>query len=212
MIKVAVDKGSLLSTREQITLLMLSAKKRKRMLQQLNRHLVKQNRRNIRENKDPSGKPWVKRKASNKKMIRKLGKKMRSKADSDKGTLFFPGVAGTIASKQHHGGTESWTASKAKRVYGKPDFDAKPSRLQAKRLREQGYKKPGKGKKKRQAASLKWIIENMSSGQVGLITRLMKDQNSTTRWETTLPARQLLGAKPQDVAAFLSKQLKKDSR
>jgi phage virion morphogenesis protein len=212
MIKVGVNQGSLLSTREQINLLMLPANKRKRILQQLNRHLVKQNRRNMRENKDPSGKSWAKRKSGNKKVIRKLGKQMRSKADSNQATVFFPGVAGVIATQHHQGSTEKWTASKAKRVYGKPDFDAKPSRLQAKRLREQGYKKPGKGKKKPQAASLKWIIENMSSGQVGLITRLMKDKKSTTSWEIKLPERQLLGAKPKDVAEFLSMQLEKERR
>jgi phage gpG-like protein len=212
MINIGVQQQSLLSTQAQIKLMMLPANKRKRILQKLNRHLAKTNRRNIRENKDPSGKAWDKRKSGSKKMMRKLGKQLRTKADSNQGTLFFPGIAGDIATRQHNGVTEKWTASKAKKVYGKSDNDAKPSRAQAKRLRELGYKKSGKGKRKPKPASLKWIIENLSSGQVGLIIRMMKDKQSTTSWDTKLPARPLLGAKPQDVAEFLSKTLEKERR
>lgn len=212
MIRVSAQQKSFLSAQEQLQVMMLPAPKRKRIIQKLNRHLVKTNRQNIRANKDPDGKQWKARKSGSKKMMQKMAKQMRSKADSHQGTIFFPGIAGVIAAKQHHGFTEKWDAAKAEKVYGNGDQDGPPTRAQAKRLRELGYKKPGKKKRKPQSASLKWIIENLTSGQVGLIIRMMKDKQSKVNWETVSPARPLLGAKSEDVAESVSKSLKEERR
>jgi len=204
----------MLSVQQQLKLMTLHPKKRTRILGKLSRHLAKQNKKNIRENKDPNGRSWQGRASGSKKMMRKMSKQLKTKANSNEATLYFPGLAGTIASKHQHGATEKWNAAKARKVYsnGRTDYDEPSTRLQAKRLREIGYTIAAKRKGKRKKPTLKWINENMTMGHAGLIIRMMKNKKSQSSWEVKLPERQLLGAKSKDITNFLAAELEKEQR
>ena len=212
MIRISILERDILSVQQQLKLMMLHPKKRTRLLGKLGRHLAKQNKQNIRDNKDPDGRRWQQRKSGDKKMMRKMSKQLKTKANSKEATLYFPGVAGSIASKHQHGATEKWNASKAKKVYGTPDYDAPTTRLQAKRLRELGYTIAAKRKGKRKKPSLKWIVENLTQGQAGVIIRSLKDKAAQSSWEVKLPERQLLGAKQKDITNFIAAELEKEQR
>ncbi|MCJ8269340.1 MAG: phage virion morphogenesis protein [Psychrosphaera sp.] len=202
----------MLSVQQQLKLMTLHPKKRTRILGKLSRHLAKQNKKNMRENKDPNGRSWQGRASGSKKMMRKMSKQLKTKANAKEATLYFPGLAGTIASKHQHGATEKWNAAKARKVYGKPNYDDKPTRLQAKRLRELGYTIAAKRKGKRKKPSIKWIIESLTTGQAGLIIRSLKSKDTQSSWEVKLPERQLLGAKSKDITNFIAAELEKEQR
>ncbi|PKH06667.1 phage virion morphogenesis protein [Moritella sp. Urea-trap-13] len=216
MIRVSILEREILSVQQQLKLMTLPAEKRLKILRKLSRHLAKQNRKNIRENKDPDGRRWKHRSAGDKKMMRKMGKQLKTKTTANHATLFFPGVAGKIASQHQYGTTEKWNAAKARRVYGRPSYGDKPTRLQAKRLRELGYsiaaKRQGKrkGKSKRKKPTIKWIVENLTTGQAGLIIRALKDKTAQSSWEIKLPERQLLGANVEDITNFITAELEKE--
>lgn len=209
MIKVSILESDLLSIQQMVELRMLTPKKRTRLLGKLSRHVAKQNRKNIRANKDPDGRAWKQRSKGNKKMMRKMSKQLKTKANSKEATLYFPGVAGRIASAHHYGESERWTASKAKEKYGTPKYNAPATRLQAKRLRELGYTIAAKRKGKRKKPSLNWIVGNVSLGQAGVIIRSLKNKASQTSWEVKLPERQLLGAKSENIIQFIATELER---
>ena len=214
MIKVSILASDVLSFQQEVSLRMLHPKKRTRLLGKLGRHLAKQNRKNIRANKDPYGQAWKQRSKGNKKMMRKIGKQLKTKSNSKEATLYFPGVGGRIASRHHYGDSETWTASKAKKVYGTPDHKDTATRLQAtrrqaKRLRELGYTIAAKRKGMRKKPTLKWIVGNISLGQAGAIIRSLKNKTAQTSWEVKLPERQLLGAKSENIIQFIATELER---
>ncbi|WP_162629296.1 phage virion morphogenesis protein [Moritella yayanosii] len=202
----------MLGVQQQLKLMTLHPTKRLKILRKLSRYLAKQNRKNMRENKDPNGRRWQTRTSGDKKMMRKMGKQLKTKTTPNEARLFFPGVAGKIASHHQYGTTEKWNAAKARKVYGKPNYDDKPTRLQAKRLRELGYTIAAKRKGKRKKPSIKWIIESLTTGQAGLIIRNLKSKDTQSSWEVKLPERQLLGAKSKDITNFLAAELEKEQR
>lgn len=207
MIKVSILASDVLSFQQEVSLRMLHPKKRTRLLGKLGRHLAKQNRKNIRANKDPDGQAWQQRSTGNKKMMRKMSKQLKTKANSKQTTLYFPGAAGRIASKHHYGVSEKWTAAKAKKVYGTPNYDDPATRRQAKRLRELGYTIAAKRKGMRKKPTLKWIVGNVRLGQAGAIIRTLKNKAAQSSWDVKLPERQLLGAKSNDINQFIATEL-----
>ncbi len=68
------------------------------------------------------------------------------------------------------------------------------SKAQARKLRELGFKRPGKRKHSYRSASLGWITGNLNAAQAGLLIKKLKDEPVKESWEIALPARPFLGA------------------
>jgi phage virion morphogenesis protein len=197
---VKIDITGHLEVKKQLQLLQLPAAKRRRLLGQVGRKVRTYSRRRLREQRDLNGQPWQARKKGKRKMLRGLSKKMRSKATPEKAAIDFkdPITAG-IAYKHQHGVTEHWNAQKAEKVYGQPDYDAPATRAQTKALRKEGYKirrANGRGWKQ---PSLKWVTENLSVGQAGIILRSMRDAKAKQSWEIPLSERSFLGVTQKEV-------------
>ncbi|WBA86521.1 phage virion morphogenesis protein [Endozoicomonas sp. GU-1] len=203
------DRKGRLKWNEQLDILRLAPKDKRRLVRMMASDVRKDARQNIRQQKTVSGAPMAPRKdARNKrKLLRRMGKPMVVFNKSNhEAVVSFKGRAGSIASKHQHGSSERMTATKAAKRAGTPDYNALANRDQAKSLIAEGYRLPVKGKRGRtklKRVSQKWIRENMTIGQAGLILRLLRDDKGKQSWTITTPARPFLGADERDAQQML---------
>jgi len=104
-----------------------------------------------------------------------------------------------------------------KKRRGSPDYDAEATKAQARALLKEGFKRPvgkyrsgaKKGQRKNRRVSQKWIMENMTLGQAGLILRLLRDEaESKKAWELTVPARPFFGLRKADATELSDRLIK----
>jgi len=181
---------------KQLNLLTLSPNKRRQILRGAGRKVRRSSRDRIKAQKDLNGKTWQGRSnGRKKKMLKKLGKHIQVRTTANKVDVTFSGNnIGRIARAHQEGVSQTMTAKDAQKRYGTPDYKAPATRKQAKALRANGYKirkSRGKGWKN---PSLKWITQNLNSGQAGLILRILKgNQKGKSSWQLPLPKRSFLG-------------------
>lgn len=174
----------------------------------------KYSRDRIRKQIDLSGSPFKARKdtANKRKMLIGIGKSMAvmSRASSGGGVVvgWKNKFEGDIARRQQHGDTEKMTAAVAKQRYGQPDYKGPCSKKQVKALVELGYRQPVPGKAGKwttKRVPRKWIEQNLTLGQAGLILRTMRGEIAKSSWEITLPPRVFLGVTDQETAQITEK-------
>ncbi|WP_299940128.1 hypothetical protein [uncultured Microbulbifer sp.] len=204
-----IDLTGHLKLRQQLQLLKLPPAKQRRIGGLLARKVRTYSRKRLREEKGLDGKAWKERKhghkGGRKKMLRGLSKRTRAKSTGLGGLVFFANSkTAQIAYQHQHGEPEEWTGQKAEKVYGQPDYEAPATRYQARALKKEGYKVrlPGGRKKK---PTLRWITENLTLGQAGLILRKMRDDPGKSRWVIELPQRSFLGVTAWEVSELASK-------
>lgn len=190
-----------LTIRNRVQLLRLPSAKRKQLLRRMALSVRKNSRQRLRQQVDVEGRKFTARKdrTNRKKLLRGLGKTMRVAGNDKAARVYFASaLTSKIAFAHQHGIDEVMTKATVQKRQGAPDYDAPATRRQAKELRAEGYKvrRDGKGYKR---PTLKWITENLSLGQAGLILRVLRDQASVSRWVIPLPARAFLGANDQEV-------------
>ena len=204
------DPKGRLKLREQLDILALPPKQKRKLVRMMATDVRKQARQNIRQQRTVSGSPMAPRKdtRNKRKLLRRMGKPMVifNKSNHEAVVGFKGNKAGVIASKHQHGTSERMTATKAEKRAGTPDYKDRADRKQAKSLIQEGYRLPVPGKNGRtklKRVSQKWIRENMSCGQAGLILRMMRNEKSKQSWTMTTPARPFLGADEKDAQQML---------
>ena len=213
-IRLNEDRAARLKWSEQLDILALKPKDRRRLVRMMASDVRKQARQNIRQQKTVSGTAMSPRKdtRNKRKLLRGLAKPMVVfNQSNDEAVVSFKGKAGVIASKHQHGHSERMSASKAAKRAGTPNYSAPANREQAKSLIAEGYRLPVPakgGKTKLKRVSQKWIREHMSNGQAGLILRLLRGDSRKTSWSMTTPARPFLGADEQDAEQMLQQLAK----
>lgn len=191
--------------KRQLSPLLLPPKLRRKLLRGAVTDVKKSAQKNIQNQRDLQGRKWAPRKnKARRKMLRGLKKLMVVKGDSKQAFVTFRSdLAGRIARRQQEGISETMTAARMKRIHGEPDNDTAATRAQARALREVGYKiRRPKGKRYRRP-TVKWITENLTQGQAGIILRLMRDQEPKRSWTIPLAARSFLGATRKEVDELL---------
>jgi hypothetical protein len=193
----------------QVALLSLSSKRKKKLHQKLGREVVKQSRARIRQQKTVDGNSFAKRKSGKKKkLLTRIMRNVKVYAGSKSAKVTWAdNKTGKIASAHQRGHTETNTAAKVASQRGRPDYNAQATKDQAKALIRAGYKRPtGKyksGNKRSQIkssrVSQKWITENMTLGQAGLVLRMLSGKSSKSSWQVKTPERPFLGANKSDV-------------
>jgi len=184
-----------LTLKQQVSVLSMSPRERKQLNKEMVREVKKNSRRRLREQRDLDGSPWAQRKGrSRKKMLRRLSKHMFEYATATEGVVRFRGNVGRVAKEHQDGVATKMTAQKAAKRYGKPNYDEPATRRQAKQLKQAGFKRPRKGGGGYSNATLRWITENMTSGQAGLVLRELEGTASKRSWDIELPSRSFLGA------------------
>lgn len=198
-----------LTLRNQLKALGLTPKERLKYHRLLGRKVITNSRQRVKKQQGLSGTGWQQRKSGRGKMLRKL---MRSPNPA-----LFAGYktakitwknnrAGQVARRHQDGISETMTAQKAKKRNGTPDYDAPATAAQAKALIKEGFKlyrgksKSGKsnGKTRQRRVSQRWIRDNMTLGQAGLILREMTNKPSQQSWEIPTPQRDFLGMSKQE--------------
>lgn len=187
--------------KDQLNLLALPPKKRQRLVWRAANEMKKLATRNVRQQQDPNGQPWAPRKRGKRKMLRGLPKLLVIHEHSQdvaelgfkKGTMNVH--AGVIANTHQKGHTYKVTAASRRRIAPSSDGKNKQTtKAQARKLRELGFKRPGKRKQSYRSASLGWITGNLNYAQAGLLIKKLKDEPVKENWEIQLPARPFLGA------------------
>ncbi|MFM5249003.1 phage virion morphogenesis protein [Aeromonas hydrophila] len=188
-------------SQDQLNLLALPAKKRKRLVWRAANEMKKLAARNVRQQQDPNGQPWTPRKRGKRKMLRGLPKLLQIREPRQdvaelgftKGTM--SAHAGIIANTHQKGHTYKMTAASRRRIAPSEGGKQKQaSKAQARKLRELGFKRPGQRKRSYRSASLGWITSNLNYAQAGLLIKKLKDEPVKESWEIALPARPFLGA------------------
>ncbi|MGN5124106.1 phage virion morphogenesis protein [Aeromonas sp. 30P] len=188
-------------SKDQLNLLAMPPKKRQRLVWRAANEMKKLATRNVRQQQDPNGNAWAPRKRGKRKMLRGLPKLLVIHEPSQdvaelgfkKGSMNVH--AGVVANTHQKGHTYKVTAASRRRIAASDGGKNKQaSKAQARKLRELGFKRPGKRKKSYRSASLGWITGNLNYAQAGLLIKKLKDEPVKESWEIELPARPFLGA------------------
>ncbi|MFM5865706.1 phage virion morphogenesis protein [Aeromonas caviae] len=188
-------------TKDQLNLLALPPKQRKRLVWRAAKELKKLAARHVRQQQDPNGNPWAPRKRGKRKMLRGLPKLLViheprqdvAEVGFKKGTM--SAHAGVIANTHQKGHTYKVTAASRRRIAPSEGGKQKQAtKAQARKLRELGFKRPGQRKRSYRSASLGWITGHLNYAQAGLLIKKLKDEPVAESWEIHLPARPFLGA------------------
>ncbi|MFM5718011.1 phage virion morphogenesis protein [Aeromonas caviae] len=187
--------------KDQINLLALPPKQRKRLVWRAANEMKKLAARHVRQQQDPNGNAWAPRKRGKRKMLRGLPKLLViheprqdvAEVGFKKGTM--SAHAGIIANTHQKGHTYKVTASSRRRIAPSEGGKHKQAtKAQARKLRELGFKRPGQRKRSYRSASLGWITGHLNYAQAGLLIKKLKDEPAAESWEIHLPARPFLGA------------------
>jgi phage virion morphogenesis protein len=187
-----------------------SPKLRKRIINQAAKQLIKSAKARTVKQVDINGNPFgdYSRKTQHtrprrRKMLTRIVKRLAAiNITADEGEVGFKNsFESSLAAKHQFGFTQNVNKrSLAKEKNSNPEGrDAPASRTQAKALLEAGYKVKRAGKAL-WTPSIKYITQNMTIAQAGLILRVLRG-DSKDSWQTTLPARPFLGVTAEDIKA-----------
>lgn len=194
--------------RDQLSQLALPPKKRRQLLARIGREAAKVSRANIRKLKAPDGSAYEPIKAKRKPPhIKRMAKRLRSKADANSATLFFVGShAGIVPPRIHFGDQETGRAPRRKSQQVRTSDKGKKkepftdvtlplcTRWQAIELHHLGYAVLSqRGKRQRyRRPSARWIQEHIGMAKAGVMIRMMRDEPVKKSWSIKTPARPLL--------------------
>lgn len=213
-----------LTLEQQMTLLMMPAAKRKRLMWRIGaRGMIPLARRNVKAQQTPDGKSFTRRRHGRRKMLTRLPRYLTAESSTaNKAVVRFKYASGydggrsspgTVAGAHQRGSSQHRTASQAKR-FNRVSADAPCSLNQARKLKKLGYRKlvaqqEGKRRQSRRTASvsMKWMRENLSFRQAGLLIKKLSQQPSRQSWVIKLPARPFLGATPEQAREIIARQL-----
>ncbi|KHA56854.1 hypothetical protein NM74_09975 [Aeromonas hydrophila] len=158
--------------------------------------------------KAPDGSAWAPIKAKRKPPhIKRMAKRLRSKADSNSANLFFVGShAGIVPPRIHFGDQETGRAPRRKSQRARTSDRGKKkapftdvalplcTRWQAIELHRLGYAVLSQRSKRRRyrRPSARWIQEHVSMAKAGVMIRMMRDEPVKKSWAIKTPARPLL--------------------
>lgn len=204
--------------RQQLRAVTLKPSQKKQLYFRLAREVIKESAARTRAQKEIDGSQFTPRKNGRRKVLRKILRNARVVKATPRGAVagWKNSLTGRIASAQQHGITESHNATSAARAAkkrGEPDYSAPATKQQARALIEEGYKRysgkfaSGKkaGQSKGKRVSTKWITENLTVGQAGLILRIMRDKKPKQSWQTVTPARPFFGVNRQQIPKMTQK-------
>ncbi|MHC6223490.1 phage virion morphogenesis protein [Pseudomonas sp. X10] len=196
------DVRGMLGVREQLALLQLEPRLRRRLLNNVSKRVRTMSRQRIRSQQNLDGSPFAPRRnpePGQKKMEAGLGKLIQvTSLTADEARLGWKNnLTSWVAAQQHNGATERRTAQQMRR-WNKVEEGAKATDKQAKRLRRLGFKVRQAGKKRLTRPSVAWILEHVSYMQAGVLIRVLDEARGESTgadsWEIKLPKRQFLGA------------------
>lgn len=229
MTRPVINESQLRQVRRAIREAELPPAKARKLLVRIAKYgLIPAARRNVKAQRTPEGAAWAPRKRPDKasgryknKMLLGLPKLLAIRVDGSRKSvrLFFKkgdyntgSHGGAVAWVQQHGATIKGRATKRRDSEAMRTRPA--TRRQAERLLSLGFRAPvgavskKTGRRGRRKPSLKWIMENMSMAQAGLVISILKGEQKKRVWEIKIPSRAFLGASDAEFARILEAQLR----
>jgi len=216
VIEIKADRKSYLRLKEQLELIGLDTKKRKRLLKKVGQQIAKKTKQNIRAQRDPEGRAWRKRKKGKKKMFKKLVNKIKHFQRNNNRDLYvgWPTRRGIVASNHHEGKVENSGLRerfKQGRKSNEPKKTDPATREQAKELRELGWRLPSSGRQKRgKKPTIKFITSNMSVGEAAKEINKLESKTPARKWDINRPERRLIGIRPKRLAMMIKREMKRN--
>lgn len=194
-----------IKARQQLQLLKMSAGKRAKLLKLVIKIARKSSKRRLTAQQDLDGRKFAPRKGSSRrKLLTKLGRKLRLKSNKHEGVLYFANALASKIARRHHDGIDEVFHKNQFKDRESGFYDKSATRKQAKALRQVDYKiKRASGKGYRRP-SLKWIVENLTVGQAGVIIKSMQGEDSKDSWIIPVKARAWFGANAEDINAMIA--------
>lgn len=187
----------------QLRLLTLTPQRRKRAMSQMGREVVKQTRKNVRNQKSVKGRSFADRNKKRSKKGKMLsgfvkGRNIRQKATADKVTIGFKNDGMARMANAHQTGQKQTVKAKKMSQQTKAEWKNSPAtRSQAREMNRLGFKVEKKGGKTRKVSQA-WIVNNLTKLQaLGVLYKLNNDKKGKQSWQVTLPAREFF---PNDAA------------
>lgn len=210
-----LDARGVLGVREQLALLQLEPRMRRRLLNNVSKRVRTMSRQRIRSQQNLDGSPFAARKKQEpgqKKMESGLGKLIQvTSLTPDQAVLGWKNnLTSWVAAQQHNGTSERRTAQQMRR-WNRVSEGSMATDRQAKRLRRLGFKVRQEGKKRLSRPSASWILEHVSYMQAGVLIRVLDETRGESTgadsWEIKLPKRQFLGANTTRDTSLLVNQV-----
>lgn len=198
------DIRGLLDAQRRVQLLDLPAAKRRRLLNTASKRLRTQDRKRIRDQRNLDGTPYARRKSGgNRKMLRGLGKGLQVVTlNANQAVLGWKNRrVSRVANEHQQGLSQTQSAARLRREGKTPDYAGRATRRQARALLKAGYRVRQDKRWKRPTQA--WIVDNLKTGQAGLILSQLQGAAKQQSWKIELPARVVLGANAQDVRDIL---------
>ncbi|MEC4728842.1 hypothetical protein HWQ46_25335 [Shewanella sp. D64] len=197
----ALERGRLTFSKEQAA------------LRRIGNAVIRQARKNVREQRDVNGRafaPRLKKRKGRRKMLPNIAKKLRSKNNANNVNIGYSNsLTGRIAHTQQHGTpSESWNGERMSKVRGRyRNYDRAPSRRQARMLLKAGYKIKSANGKRWKRPSQKWVIDNLKEGQLFAIWRALTGHEPSTSWEIDNAPRAFLGLPPSQSEHIITREV-----
>lgn len=210
MIKIQVNEFGII---DSLKLLAMPPEQRDRLVWRAANMVKKKSAANVRGQKTPEGDAWPARKRGKRKMLMGMPKLMYID-DKQHGVAIIKlkkgrmDVHGALVGKVHSDGHVFQRTTEQASAFKQPDPSAPASRRQARKLRELGFKRRGKKAGHYVSASIKWITENLSYNQAGLLIKKLSGKKPKRSWVIKLPARPFLGVTARERQEIFAEALR----
>ncbi len=210
-VRCKLNPSDLKKLKRQLHILALPPREQTRFVNGVAREIIKDSRKNIRQQRTVSGSAMEPRKNGKRKMLRKMGKGLIAKRTGRfrREVAWKNGRKSQIAYRHQHGVTQKITANQQNKSLKSRERNERPaSRTIAKQLKAEGYKLPVKGKRGKirlKRVSIKWIMQNMTNARAAMLIHILRGDPSPRprSWEIEIPERPFLGVTPDKADQFI---------
>lgn len=212
-----LNKAQLKQLRAEIDRMNLTPEKRQKLLYRIMKNgVIAATERNIKRQKMPDGTQFDKRHSKRKaKLLSKITKNIGIKSTSFEGKAFFKGQYKSTSSKTIPIGVVAKTQQEGLKVtqnkgqFANQAHDTQKGSItdrQVKRLRKLGHTHPKN--KKAVRSSTKWLKENLSEAQAGVVIREMLAEQVKSSWDIKVPRREFLGISETNFEKSIKRELR----
>lgn len=212
-----LNKAQLKQLRAEIERMNLTPEKRQKLLYRIMKNgVIAATNRSIKQQKSPDGKKFDKRQSKRKaKLLSKITKDIGIKSSAIESTVFFKGQYKSTSNKTIPVGVVAKTQQDGLKVtqnkgqFANQAHDTQKGSItdrQVKRLRKLGH--THQKNKKAVRSSAKWLKENLSEAQAGLVICEMLAEQVKSSWDIKVPRREFLGISETDFEKSIKRELR----
>lgn len=212
-----LNKSQLKRLRDEIEKMNLTPEKRQKLLYRIMKNgVLAATKRSIKRQKSPRGKEFEKRHSKRRaKLLSKITQNIGIKSTPFEGRAFFKGrykstvsrtiPVGVVAKTQQDGLIVTQNKGQFANQINETQKGSITDR-QVKRLRKLGH--VHRDNKKKVRSSAKWLKENLSEAQAGIVIKQMLAEQAKSIWAVKVPRREFLGISDADFEKTIKRELR----